>query len=70
MWTCDLFLYHDIELFSEIEIFQLKEDFDFKLRAFHAVDVHFVMKVGIVHFILSDSVIKILFVWFIQCLIC
>jgi hypothetical protein len=65
----DLFFDHDIELFSEVKVFEFEEDFDFEFRAFHGIDIHFVIQVGIIHFLLTHSIVQVLFVGVIQCLI-
>ena len=69
MWAGDLFLNHYIELFAKIEIFKFEENFDFEFRAFHGINVHFVIKIRIVHFLLSDPVVKVLFSRVVQCLV-
>ena len=60
VWTSDLFLHHNIELFAEIEVFEFQKDFDFEFRTFHRINVHFVVKIRIVHFLFSHSVVEIL----------
>ena len=64
-----MFFDHDIELFSEVKVFEFEEDFDFEFRAFHGIDIHFVVQVGIIHFLLTHSIVQVLFVGVIQGLI-
>ncbi len=64
-----MFFDHDIEFLSEVKVFEFEEDLDFEFGAFHGIDVHFMVQVGIVHFLLADSVIEILFAGVIECLV-
>lgn len=61
----NLFFDHNIKLLSKIKIFEFQKNFNFKFRSFHSIYVHLMMKIGVVHFLFSNSVIKILFVGFI-----
>ena len=67
--TGDLLLYHNVEFFSQIEIFEFQEYFDFEFGSFHGVYVHLMVKVGIVHFLFTDAIVKVLFGWLVKCFI-
>ena len=69
VWAGDLFLNHYVKLFAKIKIFKFEEDFDFKFGAFHSVNIHFVVQIRIVHFLFTDSVVKVFFPCVIKCLV-
>lgn len=64
-----MFLDHDVELFTKVEVFEFKKDFNFELGAFHGIDIHFVVQVRIVHFLFAHSVVEVLFARIVKCLV-
>lgn len=67
--TCYLFLHQNIELFAEIEIFELKEDLDLQFWAFELVEVEFVVDVGVVHLLDAHAIVQVFLVLVVQGLI-
>lgn len=67
--TCYLFLHQNIQLFAEIEIFELQEDLDLQLWALELVEVELVVDVGVVHLFDAHSIVQVFLVLVVQGLV-